>query len=97
LCSSPNIVAYLLKTKTVERKKQPLLFNDRVLIKYIIAVFRQRLGKHVLAVTDTDATIEVQCETVFYSRSVQGSYTKDNWPKRVSTVRECVRKRVRRE
>jgi hypothetical protein len=71
-------VAYLLKTGTVEPEKQPLLGNDRVIIKYTRAVSRQLLGKHVLAATETYAIIEVRLETVFSTRSVQRGYKEDN-------------------
>jgi hypothetical protein len=96
LCSSPNIVsivAYLLKTGTVVPEKQPLLCNDRVIIKYTRVVSKKRLGKHVPTATDTHATIEVRLETVFSTRSVQRSYKEGNWANRVSSLRECVRKR----
>jgi hypothetical protein len=59
-------VAYLLKSRTVKPEKQPLLANG----SETTFVFRQRLGKHVPAATDTLATIEVLLETVFSSRFV---------------------------
>jgi hypothetical protein len=49
-----NIVAYLLKARTVEPEKQPLPTNG----SETTFVSRQRLGKHVPAATDTHATIE---------------------------------------
>jgi hypothetical protein len=62
-----SIVAYLLKPRTVEPEKHPLLANgsERTFFS------RQRLGKHVLAATDTHAKIEVHLETVSSTRSVQ--------------------------
>jgi hypothetical protein len=50
-----NIVAYLLKARTVKPEKQPLLANG----SETTFVSGQRLGKHVPAATDTHATIEV--------------------------------------
>jgi ParB-like chromosome segregation protein Spo0J len=67
------IVAYLLKARTVEPEKQPLLANGSE-IKFDS---RQRLGKHVPAATDTHATIEVLLETVFSTRSMQRGYKED--------------------
>jgi hypothetical protein len=49
-------VAYLLKARTVEPEKQPLLAKG----SEIIFVSRQRLGQHFPAATDTHAT-EEQC------------------------------------
>jgi hypothetical protein len=46
------------------------------------AVSRQRLRKHVLAAKDTHARIEIQLETVFSFRSVQGSYKEQNLNKK---------------
>jgi hypothetical protein len=49
--------------------------------KYIVesrAVYRQRLGKHVTAETDTHAEVNVVLETVCYTRSVQGCCKEDN-------------------
>jgi hypothetical protein len=40
-------------------------------------VSRQRIGKHVLAATNTHATTELLQETVFATRSVQRGYKKD--------------------
>jgi hypothetical protein len=48
-------MTYLIKARTVEPEKQPLLAND----SEITFVSRQRLGKHVPAAMDTHATIEV--------------------------------------
>jgi hypothetical protein len=42
-------------------------------------VCRQRIGKHVLAETNRNTTIELLLEMVFYARSVQGGYKEDNW------------------
>jgi hypothetical protein len=50
-----NIVVYVLKARTVEPEKQPLLGNG----SETTFVSRQRLGKHVPAAMDTHATIEV--------------------------------------
>jgi hypothetical protein len=83
------IVAYLLKARTVELEKQPLLANG----SEATFVPRQRLGKHVLVATDKHAAIEVLLETVFRPRSVPRGYMEDNWGNRVSSVRESVRKR----
>jgi hypothetical protein len=84
-----DIVAYLLRARTVEPEKQPLLANGSE-TKF---VFRQRLRKYVPAATDTHETIEVPLETVFSTRSVQRGFEEDNWGNRVSSVRESVRKR----
>jgi hypothetical protein len=65
-------VAHLLTARTVEPKKQPLLANG----SETTFVFRQRLGKHVPAATDTRATIEILLETVFSTRSVQNGHKK---------------------
>jgi hypothetical protein len=86
------VVADLLKTRTVEPEKQPLLANG----SEATFVSRQRLGKHIPAATDTHATIEVLLETVFFTRSEQRSYKKDNWGNRVSSVRQSVKRRVER-
>jgi hypothetical protein len=82
-------IAYLLKARTVEPEKQPLLANS----SETTFVSRQRLGKHVPAATGTHATIEVLLETVFSTRSVQRGYKEDSWSNQVSYVRESVRKR----
>jgi hypothetical protein len=42
-------VTYLLKVRTVEPEKEPLLAN----VSKTTSVSRQRLGKHVPATTDT--------------------------------------------
>jgi hypothetical protein len=73
-------VAYSLKARTVEAEKQLLLENGSE-TKF---VFRQRLGKHVPAATDTHATIEVLLKTVFSTRSVQRGYREDNWGNRLN-------------
>jgi hypothetical protein len=67
-----NIVSYLLKARTVEPKKEPLLANG----SETIFVSRQRLGKHVPGATDT---IEVLLKTVFSTRSVTRSYKEDHF------------------
>jgi hypothetical protein len=71
-------VAYLLKVRTVELQKQPLLANG----SETTFVSRQRLGKHIPAATDTHATIEVLLETAFSIRSLQMGYKEDNWGNR---------------
>jgi hypothetical protein len=48
-------VAYLFKARTMEPEKQPLLANG----SETTFVSKQRLGKHVPAVTDTRATTGV--------------------------------------
>jgi hypothetical protein len=73
----------------VEPEKQPLLASG----SKTTFISRQRLGKHVHAVTDTHATIEVLLETVFPTRSVERGYKEDNWGNRVSSLRESVKKR----
>jgi hypothetical protein len=62
-----HIVACLLKARSVELEKQPLLENG----PETTFVSRQRLGKYVPAATDTHATIEVMLETAFSARSVK--------------------------
>jgi sarcosine oxidase delta subunit len=47
------------------------------------AVSRQRIGKHVSAVTNMSTIIDILLETVFYTRSVQSGYKEDNWEERV--------------
>jgi hypothetical protein len=89
-CSvSEDIVAYLLKARTVEPEKQPLLANG----SETTVVSRQRIGKHFPAATDTHATIEVLLERVFSTLSVQRSYKEDSCGNRVSSVWEAVKKR----
>jgi hypothetical protein len=44
---------------------EPLLCNDREISKYTKAVCRQRFGKHVPAVTDTNATMVQQQRLCF--------------------------------
>jgi hypothetical protein len=83
-----NIVAYLLKARTVEPEKQPLLADG----SETTFVARKWVDEHVPAATDTNATIEVLLETVFSTRSLQRSYNEDNWGIRVSSVRECAKK-----
>jgi hypothetical protein len=41
-------------------------------------LFRQRIGKHIPAATNTRATIQLLLETVFYTQSVQKGYKEDN-------------------
>jgi hypothetical protein len=84
------IVTYLLKARTVEPKKQPLLAND----PEITFVSGHDLDKHFPAATDKHATIEVLLETVFSTMFVQRGYKEDSWGNRVSSVRESVKKRV---
>jgi hypothetical protein len=55
-----NILAYLLKARTEESEKQPLLANG----SETTFVSRQRLGTH--------ATIKVLLETVFYLLRAKG-------------------------
>jgi DNA-binding Lrp family transcriptional regulator len=62
---------------TILERVEPLLCNDGEIIKYSRDVSRQRLGKHVPAVTDTRATIEVLLEIMFYTWSVQRGYKED--------------------
>jgi hypothetical protein len=52
-----NIVAYLLKRRTAELEKQPLLANG----SEPTFVSGQRVDKHVSAATETNATIEELC------------------------------------
>jgi hypothetical protein len=54
-------LAYLLKARTEEPKKHPLLENG----SEIIFVSRQRLGENVPAATYTHAKIEVLLKTGF--------------------------------
>jgi hypothetical protein len=62
-----HTVVYLLQARPVEPEKQPLLPNG----SETTFVSRQLLGKHVPAVTDTHATIEVLSEMVFSALSVE--------------------------
>jgi hypothetical protein len=62
-------VAYLLKARTVEQEKKPLLANG----SESTFVSRQGLGKHVPAAKIEHATIEVLLETVFSTPSLQSS------------------------
>jgi hypothetical protein len=84
---SSNTVAYLLKARTMEPQKQPLLANG----SETTFVPKQRFGKHVPATTDKHATIEVLLETVS-TQSVKTGYKEENLGKRVSSVREAVKK-----
>jgi hypothetical protein len=54
-------VEYLLKARTVEPEKQPLLAN----VSEATFVSRQLLGKHVPVATDKHKTIKVLLQTVF--------------------------------
>jgi hypothetical protein len=83
-----DIVAYLLKARTVESEKQPLLTNG----SETTSVSRSRLGKHVPAATDTHATIKVLLETVFSTRYVPRSFKEDNWGNQVSSIWEAVKR-----
>jgi hypothetical protein len=83
-------VTYLLKARTVEPEKQPLLANG----SETTFVSRQRFSKHVPVPTDTHATIEVLLEMVFSTRSVKSGYMEDDWGNLVSSVRESVKERV---
>jgi hypothetical protein len=64
--TSLNIAAYLFEATTVQAEKQPLLANG----SETTSVSRQRLRRHVPAVTDTYVTLEVLLETVFSTWSV---------------------------
>jgi hypothetical protein len=88
-----DIVAYLLKARSVEPGKRPLLANG----SEPTFVSRQSLGKHVTVATDTHATVEVLVGTMFSTRSVPMSYKEENWGNQVSSIRECGRKRGGRE
>jgi hypothetical protein len=82
-------VAYLLKARTVEPEKQPLLESG----SGTMFVSWQRLGKHVPMATDMLATIEVLLEMVFSAESMHGCYKEDNWGNQVCSVREAVKER----
>jgi hypothetical protein len=62
------IVAYLLKTRTVEPEKQPLLATG----SETTFVSRQRHGKHVPAASDTHTTKRYVGNGVFYSACAKG-------------------------
>jgi hypothetical protein len=64
------IVAYLLKVKFVAPEKQQLLSDG----SEATFVSKERFGRHVPAVTDTLAIIEVLLETAFSTLSVQNGY-----------------------
>jgi hypothetical protein len=66
-----SIVAYLLKARTMEREKQPLLANG----SETTFVSTQRLDKHVPTATDTHASIEVLLESALCTRSVERKTT----------------------
>jgi hypothetical protein len=82
-------VAYLLKARSVEPEKQPLLANG----SETTFTSGQRLGKHAPAAPDTHGIIEVLLETVCSTRSVQMGCKEDGWGNRFSSVREAVWKR----
>jgi hypothetical protein len=84
-----NIVAYLLKARIMDLEKHPLLTNG----SETTFVSRRQLGKHVPGATDNHTTTEVLLETVFSIRPIQRGYREKNWGIRVSSVRECVKKR----
>jgi hypothetical protein len=83
-------VAYVLKARTLEPEKQPLLVNG----SETTVVSRQWLDKHVLAAMDKHATIDVFLETVFSTLFMQRDYKEDNGGNRVIPVREPVEKSV---
>jgi hypothetical protein len=82
----------LLKARTVEPEKQPLLANGSEQHSFI-----GNGSLNVPAATDKHATIEVLLETVFSIQSAQRGYKEDNWGNRVSSVRESMKKRVQFE
>jgi hypothetical protein len=47
-------------------------------------VSRQRIGKHVPAVTNTNTTMELLLETVCSTRFVRSDYKEDSWGDPVS-------------
>jgi hypothetical protein len=51
-----------------------------------VAVYRQRISKHVPAATNTHATIELLLETMFSTQSVQRGHKEDIWGDPVSLV-----------
>jgi hypothetical protein len=73
----PNVVAYLLKARTVEPKKQPFLDNGSVYIP----------------TTDTHATIQALLEQMSSTRSVQRGYKEGNWGNLVNSECEPAKKR----
>jgi hypothetical protein len=81
--------AYLLKGRTVEPEKQPLLAKG----SETTFVFRKWLSKHVPVARDKHSTVEVLLETVFSTRSVQKGYTKDNLGNRVISAQDSMKKR----
>jgi hypothetical protein len=83
----PN-VAHLLKARTMEPEKQPLLANG----SETTFLSKQRLCKHVPVTMDTHATMEALLKTVFYTQSVQRGYKEDNWRNKLSSVQQSVRK-----
>jgi hypothetical protein len=85
-------VAYLPKARAVEPEKQPLLANGFE----TTFVSRQRLGKHLLAATDTHTTIEVLLGKVFILGPFKGVIRKKIGGGRVSSVRESVKRELER-
>jgi hypothetical protein len=85
-------VAYLLKARTVEPEKQPLLANG----SETTFVSRQRPGEHVATTTDLRATIEVLLETVLFTQSVESCYKEVNCGNRVSSIRRTVKSGLER-
>jgi hypothetical protein len=61
------IVVYLLKVRTVESEKRPLLVSASETF-----ISRQRLDKHIPRAIDKYEIIEMLLETVFYTRSMKG-------------------------
>jgi hypothetical protein len=55
----------------MRERAEPLLCNNREMGGYIRAVSGQRLGKHVTAATDTNATREELC---FLCSACRGCY-----------------------
>jgi hypothetical protein len=82
-------VAYLLKARTVEPEKQPLLANG----SEATFISKQRLGKHVPAATDMHPTKYVLLATVFCTQSMQRGYTEESWGNRAASILESVKKR----
>jgi hypothetical protein len=68
-------VEYLLKARTVEPEKQPLLANG----SETTFISSHRLDKHVPAAKDMHTTIQVPLETVLSTRSVLNGYKDDKW------------------
>jgi hypothetical protein len=62
-----HIVAYLLKARTVEPEKQPLLANG----SESAFVSTQRRSKHISAATNPDATIKELCFLLVRAEGLQ--------------------------